>query len=231
MFGLMVGRRVQRASFETRVTALVADDPLLGSTTACMLRCWAALWTEYKRLHTLLAQVVGRDELCRRFCGIPGVGPVAALTFKAAIDDPARFAKSKTVGAHFGLTPKREQSGTSVDHDGHISRRGDGEVRTALYEAANAMMTRSQKHCAVKAWGLRLAAKRGHKRALVAVARKLAVIMHRMWLDGSEFRFAASDQPAGKERNPAPAAPGTFVLPWRSLPRRQAMPAPSATPL
>ena len=207
MFGLMVGRRVQRASFETRVTALVADDPLLGSTTAWMLRCWAALWTEYKRLHALLVQVVGRDELCRRFCGIPGVGPVAALTFKAAIDDPARFAKSKIVGAHFGLTPKREQSGTSVDHDGHISRRGDGEVRTALYEAANAMMTRSQKHCAVKAWGLRLAAKRGHKRALVAVARKLAVIMHRMWLDGSEFRFSASDQPAGKERNPAPAAP------------------------
>jgi len=186
---------------------LVADDPLLGSTTACMLRCSAALWTEYKRLHTLLVQVVGRDELCRRFCGTPGVAPVAALTFKAAIDDPARFAKSKIVGAHFGLTPKREQSGTSVDHDGHISRRGDGEVRTALYEAANAMMTRSQKHCAVKAWGLRLAGKRGHKRALVAVARKLAVIMHRMWLDGSEFRFSASDQPAGKERNPAPAAP------------------------
>ena len=79
-------------------------------------------------------------------------------------------------------------------------------MRTALYEAANAMMTRSQKHCALKAWGLRLAGKRGHKRALVAVARKLAVIMHRMWLDGSEFRFAAWDQPAGKERNPAPAA-------------------------
>ena len=84
-------RRIQRASFETRVTALVADDPLLGSTTAWMLRCWAALWTEYKRLYTLLVQVVGRDELCGRLCGIPGVGPVAALTFKAAIDDLARL--------------------------------------------------------------------------------------------------------------------------------------------
>ena len=124
--------------------------------------------------------MVARDELCRRFCGIPGVGPVTALTFKAAIDDPMRFDKSKTVGAHFGLTPRREQSGTSIDHDGHISRCGDAEMRTALYEAANAMITRSQKHCAVKAWGLRLATKRGHKRAVVAVARKLAVIMHRM---------------------------------------------------
>ena len=126
----------------------------------------------------------------------PGVGPVAALTFKAAIDDPVRFRKSKLVGAHFGLTPRREQSGTSVDRDGHISRAGDGEVRTALYEAASAMMIRSQQHCAVKAWGLRVAAKRGHKRAVVAVARKLAVIMHRMWLDGSEFRFSANTEGA-----------------------------------
>jgi transposase len=207
MFGLMVGRRVQRASFEARVGGLVADDPLLAGTTACMLRCWAVLWTEYRRLHVLLVQLVGRDELCRRFCGIPGVGPVTALTFKAAINDPARLAKSKAVGPHFGLTPKREQSGTSVDHDGHISQRGDSEVPTALYEAANAMMKRSQKHCALKACGLRLAAKRGHKRALVAVARKLAVIMHRMWLDGSEFRFAATQEPARDERDVAPAAP------------------------
>jgi len=84
-------RRIQRASFETCVAASIADGPLLGSTTACMLRYWVALWTEYKRLHTLLVQVVGRDEMCRRFCGIPGVGPVAARTFKAAIDDPARL--------------------------------------------------------------------------------------------------------------------------------------------
>lgn len=125
-----------------------------------------------------------------------------ALTFKAAIDDPARFTKSRTIGAHFGPTPRREQSGTSVDHDGYISKAGDGEVRTALYEAASAMMTRLQKQSALKAWGLRVAAKRGHKRAVVAVARKLAVIMHRMWLDGSEFRFSdgaetASDMQRG----------------------------------
>ena len=117
------------------------------------------------------------------------------MTFRAAVDDPARFAKSKTLGAHFGLTPKRIQSGTSIDYEGRISKQGDGTVRTALYEAASAMMTRSKKQSSLKSWALRLAAKRGHKRALVAVARKLAVIMHRMWMDGSSFRFSANDRP------------------------------------
>lgn len=178
--GLMVGRRVQRGSFAERVRELVASDPLVAGITECMLRAWSALWDEYRKLHTLLVQLAGRDELCRRFVRIPGVGPVTAVTFKAGVDDPARFRKSKTVGAHFGLTPRREQSGTSVDRDEHISRCGDGEVRTTLYEAASAMSTRSQSFSALKAWGLRVAAKRGHKRAVVAVARKLAVIMHRM---------------------------------------------------
>ncbi len=192
-FGLMVGPRVQRSSFVTRVSELTAHDPLIEATTACMLRCWSVLWDEYRKLHKLLVQFVGQDELCRRFCGIPGVGPVTALTFKSAVDDPLRFGKSKTVGAHFGLTPRREQSGTSIDRAGHISKCGDQDVRTALYEAASAMITRSKTWSALKAWGVRLAAKRGHKRAVVAVARKLAVIMHRMWLDGSEFRFSAAE--------------------------------------
>lgn len=203
MFGYMVGPRVQRGSFEARIRTLVADDPLLSGTTACLLRCWSVLWDEYRKLHTLVVQIVGRDELCRRWCEIPGVRPVTAMAFKAAIDDPVRFAKSKTVGAHFGLTPKRIQSGTSVDQDGHISRRGDGEVRTVLYEAASGMITRSKKHCTLKSWGLRVAAKRGHKRAVVAVARKLAVIMHRMWLDGSAFRYSAVEPRANRHSNDA----------------------------
>ncbi|CCD86976.1 putative transposase (fragment) [Bradyrhizobium sp. ORS 285] len=101
VFGSMVGPRVQRATFVARVHELVACDRLITGVTDCMLRAWEALWAEYKRLHDLLVQMVGRDELCRRFCAIPGVGPVTALTFKAAIDDPHRFSKSKTVGAHF----------------------------------------------------------------------------------------------------------------------------------
>lgn len=193
MFGLMVGPRVQRGSFCTRVRNLVAGDPLLEVLTESMTACWQVLWDEYRKLHKLLVQLVGQEELCRRWCEIPGVGPVAAMTFMAAVDDPRRFGKSKTLGAHFGLTPRREQSGTSVDRAGHVSRRGDGEVRTVLYEAASGMLTRSKQHSTLKAWGMRISAKRGHKRAVVAIARKLAVIMHRMWIDGSTFRFSTKE--------------------------------------
>ncbi len=203
VFGLLLGPRVQRGSFQTRVRALVAHDQLIAGVTECMLRAWSTLWSEYKRLHALLVRFVGRDELCRRFMAIPGVGPVTAMSFKAAVDDPARFSKSKTVGAHFGLTSRRIQSGDSIDIDGHISKCGDGEVRTALYEAASAMLVRSKKWCAVKAWGVKIAAKRGHKRAVVAVARKLAVIMHRMWMDGSAFRFSAADEQMGSPHDGA----------------------------
>ncbi len=206
VFGLLVGPRVQRASFTARVRDLVAHDSLIGGITECMLRAWEALWADYKRLHDLLVQMVGRDELCRRFCAIPGVGPVTALTFKAAIDDPHRFSKSKTVGAHFGLTSRRIQTGTSIDIEGHISKCGDGEVRTVLYEAASAMLVRSKKWCGIKAWGVRIAAKRGHKRAVVAVARKLAVVMHRMWIDRSVFRFAAEDESAAEPSFSNPTA-------------------------
>lgn len=196
MFGLMVGPRVQRSTFCSRVRELVAGDKLLEALSESMITCWQVLWDQYRELHKMLVQLTGREELCRRWCEIPGVGPVTAMTFMAAVDDPHRFARSKTLGAHFGLTPKREQSGTSIDRDGHISRRGDGEVRTVLYEAASGMLTRSKQHSTLKAWGMKIAAKRGHKRAVVAVARKLAVIMHRMWIDGSRYRFSASaEQP------------------------------------
>ena len=139
----------------------------------------------------MIVQIVARDELCRRFMAIPGVGPIVALTFRTGVDDPHRFRKSKTLGAHFGLTPRRVESGDTIAYDGRISKCGDPEVRTALYEAASAMLVRSRSWCAVKGWGVKIAARRGHRRAVTAVARKLAVIMHRMWLDGTEFRFKA----------------------------------------
>ena len=124
----MAGQRVQRVSFVASIRELIAGDRLLEVATESMLTCWQVLWYEYRKLHKLLVQLVGREELCRRWCGIPGVGPVAGMTFLAAVDDPHRFARSKTLGAHFGLTPRREQSGTSIDRAGHSSRRGDGEV-------------------------------------------------------------------------------------------------------
>jgi hypothetical protein len=123
-------------------------------------------------------RAVGQDELCRRFMAVPGVGPVVALTFKTTVDDPARFKRSRDIGASAGLTPKRIQSGDSIDYDGHISRQGDGERRRALYEAASGLMTRSKTWWTLKAWGMKLQRSRGHKRAVVAAGRKLAIILH-----------------------------------------------------
>jgi transposase len=202
-FGLRVGH-VSRGRFEARVRELVAGDALIAGLTDCMLRARAALWQEYLRLHKVVLATVRHDELCRRFMRIPGVGPISALSFKTAIDDPQRFRRSKTVGAYLGLTSRRWQSGTSIDVQGHISKAGDGEVRHPLYEAANIMLTRYRGFCSLKAWGLRLAKKRGHKRACVAVARRLAVIMHAMWRDGTEFRFKAAPDAADAATNALP---------------------------
>lgn len=131
VFGIRLGA-VGRASFEQTVRERVADDALLADMTEGLLRVRAALWAEYKRLHRLVVQLVASDPVSRRLMSVPGVGPVTALAFRTAIDDPARFARSRKVGAYFGLTPKRFQSGTSVDWDGRISRQGDDEVRTLL---------------------------------------------------------------------------------------------------
>jgi transposase len=121
---------------------------------------------------------------------VPGVGPIVALTFASAIDDPARFKSSKSVGAHFGLTPKKYQSG-ETDITGRISKIGDKGVRTVSYQAAHVMLTRPVKGCStLKSWAMKLAKRAGMKKAKVALARKLAVIMHRMLADGTTFANA-----------------------------------------
>jgi transposase len=120
---------------------------------------------------------------------VPGVGPITALCFKATIDDPTRFKRSRSVGAYVGLTTRRHASG-EVDWSGRISKCGDAMLRTYLFEAANVLLTRVPKWCAVKAWGMRLAKRNGLRKAKVAVARKLAVILHRMWVDGTEFNWS-----------------------------------------
>ncbi len=201
-FGIKIGA-VSRGNFETRALELVeASEPLLRDVISAMLTVRRTVWSEYKRLHNALVRVVRQDAVCRRFTTIPGVGPVTALAFKTSIDDPRRFARSRTVGAHFGLTPKRFQSGT-IDYDGRITRCGDPEVRTNLYEAASGLMVRCKKWSALKAWGMSIAKRRGHKRAVVAVARKLAIVMHRIWLDGTEFSWSRGDESHGED---APAA-------------------------
>ena len=142
-------------------------------------------------LHKMLLDMVRDDPICRRFMTVPGVGPIVALTYRASVDQPHRFVHSRDVGAHAGLTPRRYQSG-EIDYDGGISKCGDVMLRTMLYEAAQSMLTHSQKRSWLKAWAMRVAQRRGMRRATVALARRIAVILHRMWIDGTDFRFSNS---------------------------------------
>jgi transposase len=129
------------------------------------------------------------DAVCRRLMTVPGVGPLVAITYKSAIDDPHRIVKSKAAGALFGLTPKKYQSGEK-DVTGGVTLAGDEMVRTVLYEAANVLLSRITRFSKLKRWGMDVAKRRGSKRAKVALARKLAVILHRIWVDGTTYRWA-----------------------------------------
>ena len=184
-FGLKVGA-VSKGKFEARIRELVTGQVMLERGAEPLLRARAALRTEYTTLHRDLLRTVREDAVCGRLMTVPGVGAVVAMTFRSAIDQPERFAKSKAVGAHFGLTPKKYQSG-EIDRTGRISKVGDAMVRTALFEAANVMLTRAVRFSTLKAWALRVAGRHGMKKAKVALARKLAVVMHRMWVDGTSF--------------------------------------------
>jgi transposase len=186
-FGLKLGD-VSKGRFAARVRELAVGQPTLERVVGPMLRARDALRGEYLVLHRAVLAIVRGDAVCRRLMTVPGVGPLVAITYSSAVDDPARFRRSRVVGAHFGLTPKRYQSG-ETDVTGGISKAGDAMVRTALYEAANVMLTRAGRFSALKRWGLEVAKRRGMRRAKVALARKLATVLHRLWADGSEFRF------------------------------------------
>jgi len=186
-FGLKMGM-VGTAKFEARVKELVENLPDLASLVEPLLIVRRVLREQIAILHRRLLAIVRDDEVCRRLMTIPGVGPVVALTYRATVDVPARFRKSKAVGAVFGLTCSKHQSG-EVDRSGAISRCGDELMRALLYEAAHIMLVRSTKWSWLKAWAMKIARQRGLKKAIVALARRLAVIMHRIWVDGSEFRW------------------------------------------
>jgi len=187
IFGVRLAPRVGHGSFDQAVRTTVTADPLLARALVPLLDARTVLYKTYLKLDNAVKAIVRSDPICQRLMTVPGVGPVTSLTFKVGVDDPGRFRSSRTVAAHFGLTPRRYQSG-ETDNPGRISKAGDADVRRALYTAAHALMTRSEAWSTLKAWGLRLAKIRGHRRAVVAVARKLAVILHRMWLDGTGFR-------------------------------------------
>ena len=186
-FGLKVGM-VGAAKFEARIRELVETIPDLATLVEPLLIVRRVLREQIAILHRRLLAIVRDDEVCRRLMTVPGVGPVVALTYRATVDVPARFRKSKSVGAVFGLTCSKYQSG-EIDRSGRISRCGDEMMRAMLYEAAHIMLVRSTKWSWLKAWAMQVARHRGLKKAIVALARRLAVIMHRIWVDGTEFRW------------------------------------------
>jgi transposase len=185
--GLKVGTP-SRKDFPARVRELAADDLVLASLAESLLSVVEVMTQEVERLTRRVLDEVKLEPICRHLMTVPGVGPLTALAFRATVDQPGRFRRSRDVGAHLGLTPRRYQSG-ETDMQGRISRCGDELARTALYEAAHSLLIRSSKWSALRAWGMAVAKRRGMARARVAVARKLAVILHRMWVDGSEFRW------------------------------------------
>jgi transposase len=183
-FGLKVGKTTPR-SFEARVRELVDGHATLLVVADAMLLARAALMEQLGKLQKRLVSLARHDTRARLLMSTPG-GVLVALTYVAAIDDPTRFKSSKATGAHFGLTPKKYQSG-ETDVTGRISKIGDASVRTALYEAANVILTRPVKASSLKSWAMRVAKRAGIGKAKVALARKLAVVLHRMLVDGTEF--------------------------------------------
>jgi transposase len=186
-----------RAAFADRVRELTGADTVIMALVEPLLAIMATMLREFGRLTKQVLNIARKEQVCRRLMGVPGVGPITALAFRATIDQPDRFRRSRDVGAHLGLTPARYQSG-ETDIQGKVSRCGDELARTALYEAAHSLLVLSKKWSSLRAWGMNVAKRRGMARARVAVARKLAVILHRMWSDATEFRF-------GKEAGPASA--------------------------
>jgi transposase len=184
-FGLKVGPTT-RKTFEPRIKELIEGHPTLTEVAAALLKVRDVLAREFRALDRRVQHLARQDDGARRLMSTPGVGSLVALTFVSAIDEPERFRSSRAVGPHFGLTPKKYQSG-ETDYTGRISKIGDAGVRTALYEAANVILTRPVKGSDLKTWALGVAKRAGMRKAKVALARKLAVVLHRILRDGSTF--------------------------------------------
>jgi transposase len=186
-FGLKVGKTTER-SFAGRIWELVAGHPTLETIATALLSVRAVLLREFKGFEKRVRSTACADARTKLLMSTPAVGAIVALTYASAIDDPTRFKSSKQVGPHFGLTPRKYQSG-ETDRSGRISKIGDASVREALYQAAHVMLTKPVKSCSqLKSWAMRIAKRAGMRKAKVALARKLAVIMHRMLADGRAFQ-------------------------------------------
>jgi len=189
-FGLKVGKTTDR-SFPGRIRELVAHHPNLQPIGEALLSVREVLLREFKLFEKQVLRMARASADAKLLMSTPGVGPVVSLTYSAAIDDPARFKSSREVGPHFGLVPRKYQSG-ETDRNGRISKVGDPCVREALYQAAHVILTKPVRGCTeLKSWGMRIARRAGQQKAKVALARKLAVIMHRMLVDRTVFNQPA----------------------------------------
>ena len=195
--GLVIGRAKMNV-FAVRAAELTEDRPELAAVVEPLLKTREVVERQIVDLDRKVMRLARNDADVRRFMTAPGVGAITALCFLATIDDPTRFRRSRSVGAYVGLTTRRYASG-EIDWTGRISKCGDKMLQSYLYEAANVLLTRVAKWSTLKAWGIRLAKRSGLRKAKVAVARKLAVILHRMWIDGTEFNWSSKEvaaQPA-----------------------------------
>jgi transposase len=188
-FGIKVGLAT-RLNFHQRVIKLLEPLPDLRVLVGPLLEAHRILLEQYNMVHKTMKLVAKDDEVCQLLMTAPGVGSLVALSFRAGVDEPARFARSRSVPVHFGLTPRRHQSGEK-DRMGAISKFGDASVRWALFEGANALLLVSKKSSPLKEWGLAIAKRRGVRKAVTAVARRLAVILHRMWVEQTPYRWDA----------------------------------------
>jgi len=189
--GLIIGKAGGNV-FRHRAEKLVGENGLLQEAVRPLIEIREIVSREIAGLYRMLLSLARNDVDSRRAMTVPGIGPITALAFRSAIDDPTRFKRSRSVGTYVGLTPRRHASG-EVDWSGRVSKCGDAMVRTYLFEAAGVLLTRVPQWCKLKAWGLRLVKRIGFKKAKVAVARKLAVILHRMWRDGTNFIWSTNE--------------------------------------
>ena len=192
--GLVIGKAGGNV-FRRRVEELLGGQGLLSEAVRPLLEVREKVGREIAALYRKLLGLARNDEDSRRSMTVPGIGPITALAFHSATDEPSRFRRSRSVGAYIGLTPSRHASG-EVDWTGRISKCGDRMLRTYLFEAAGVLLTRVPRWCALKAWGHRLWKRIGFKKAKIAVARKLAVILHRMWRDGTDFIWSTKEAAA-----------------------------------
>ena len=194
LFGIKLGTS-KRRTFGERVRELTAGLPRMAAVLDVLLQAHAAMLHSLDRLNRMVLEVARDHAVCRRLMTVPGVGAVVALNYIAAIEDPGRFRKSRSVGALLGMVPRKHQSG-ELDRNGRITKTGDVEARSALFEAAHVMLHRVKRWSALKAWAAKVARRQGNKRATVALARKMAVVMRRMWTDGTAFRPGSAAEAA-----------------------------------